>query len=1667
MEAPEGQASYAQERAGERGGAMEKIMAKMAGDDSALREAERKRNNRVKMHTQAMQNKRMVLKEMLFENYEEHLIERRVNHGTVTDFGWKRMRRQRDQDHMNGEFPEGGLLNHMVRLHKPKPTTTRHPKKKKPWPDRKKLSPEEQALAILEGDTSATLKDGVALAKASSKVKTTLPMYYEGLRLHRVIQVSTGFGHTLILTQVGVVLSYGNNLEGQLGHGDQKPRSGAKVIKKLKGITIVGVAAGLHHSCVIAKASFKKTFTFGKNDRSQLGHGDPKKLPRCTVPMLVDNIWSTNHPLEPAQVSAGNYHTGVVDIHGALYTWGDNRHGQLGIGSVPATVLGHRQCALRPADTPGAPRRVIGPLGSAYKYPVDHVSCGAFHTAVVTESGSLWTCGKVKGGQLGHATQMEDLTEFKPIDSLEQHNIVHADAGSHHTVCCDDEGLTFSFGSNENKQLGLTGTSMHDEWNDKRHEQHFSSRHQLASRGLPVKPMERLPSRGSTRSPSRGSSRSPSRGSNRSPSRGSSRNMAGSRPGSRLLQLRDQNSTLPEERGRTADTTHNQTVSYPKNSNKPRRIMSLEGKEVRQVAAGGKHTLFITKEGNLYSCGTAGSNARLGHLNDEEQSVPKLVEYFTVRTISDDDNWVIQFGAIFSMNHPPAFVHDRKRAFPKDAAVLDGKLMNGNNISLAQMTDVKQGLVDVKHANVKRQLVNLFRHYDNKKRGYLGPLHIEYIFPRAGIFLFDFQVDRMCAAYHKPGDRGGKNEISEQRVMEYLADTRKDLPSKNQFLKTMNAVWQKNIAPKSKEFSSDEFIYEFLDLFEKKCLEYGEPAPHEAVHILSKPLPPPGRKKPLKKETRRYKKLLRGSVDLRRCGLTDVHMKALMFAQKAIPIFHTIDLRMNLLSELALQPILETIDWTLDVDDLGIENTYCWKCAAVVEFNKVSSNTCFCLQCGTTNYRPRYLLWNVQVMEKSTSPEMNIKWTELAFDETCLASIADQLESHEQMTPQEYEDMIWEIGQGFLDDFAATIRTPLIAVTKKDKKAVALKVKLLDHFDKWIKRRFAERYWDMYHQQAVQELFETVRTLCKEMASKVNAAVHAAIPTSTKHILSVTQNFHGLAKTELDENKWHVPALMPYLYETVFLAARNIFRHYAAANLDCKPDSVSCGERYSTIAMESGRVVTIGNQDDLIETFKEEILGNLPSRFRKMFAVERIKEAKKHAKKQMLEAKLLKEVEAAEEELLREREEEELQNMDDEQASLSSPPQSVHSHLSKQSQQSQKSNRHSNQSESDESDGSDGNDGSDGSDVDDDDASESNQENNQENVAPTNSATTIPQVPAYYNNRTRADAFKKATALSDASNNQNNTKPLNLSKVSDPTNPNNNIVFTPMETSLLDSKVGEFGDEFGEEDEEEMNDEGPASPMRYSPVRQSPIRRLNLTQQLNRNRVTKDKVLAVVGHQIPSFTEEEPDEYHRLVQKSKPILHARDVIDDPEDFDSLFETMHRIFKNGHDHSIDDPDSMLQQTEAVYTFAKTEWGDEAFMKEHAHQVEVEHEKKRLQQHIERHAEDELHHKIPTPKEESDDTDSLEEFHSEFHNNSEYDSSNITELGGLDEFDGERTMEHDSVYVFSGGRTTTRKLRLGSSDQDTSDGILLEGEHVHFFSDTRPRLRTHDMFGRRLK
>ena len=43
-----------------------------------------------------------------------------------------------------------------------------------------------------------------------------------------------------------------------------------------------------------------------------------------------------------------------------------------------------------------------------------------------------------------------------------------------------------------------------------------------------------------------------------------------------------------------------------------------KAKNIYRVAAGGKHSVFITKEGNIYGCGES-DNGRMGHMTDSKQ----------------------------------------------------------------------------------------------------------------------------------------------------------------------------------------------------------------------------------------------------------------------------------------------------------------------------------------------------------------------------------------------------------------------------------------------------------------------------------------------------------------------------------------------------------------------------------------------------------------------------------------------------------------------------------------------------------------------------------------------------------------------------------------------------------------------------------------------------------------------------------------------------------------------------------------------------------------------------------------------------------------------------------------------------------------------------------------
>ena len=78
---------------------------------------------------------------------------------------------------------------------------------------------------------------------------------------------------------------------------------------------------------------------------------------------------------------AGNNVTACVTDSGAVWIWGRNNHGQLGLG-----------------DTVRRAQPVRWPAGACGGAVVVMVACGAEHTTALTQAGTVWRCGDALGG---------------------------------------------------------------------------------------------------------------------------------------------------------------------------------------------------------------------------------------------------------------------------------------------------------------------------------------------------------------------------------------------------------------------------------------------------------------------------------------------------------------------------------------------------------------------------------------------------------------------------------------------------------------------------------------------------------------------------------------------------------------------------------------------------------------------------------------------------------------------------------------------------------------------------------------------------------------------------------------------------------------------------------------------------------------------------------------------------------------------------------------------------------------------------------------------------------------------------------------------------------------------------------------------------------------------
>ncbi|XP_036789395.1 probable E3 ubiquitin-protein ligase HERC3 isoform X2 [Oncorhynchus mykiss] len=225
----------------------------------------------------------------------------------------------------------------------------------------------------------------------------------------QVTQVACGDQHSILLTQDGQVFTWGQNTSGQLGLGWGEPSDmSPKPLKSLSGIPLVQITAGGEHSFALSLSG--AVFGWGKNTAGQLGLGDTTNR---RAPAHVDclNLKKT------VLISCGGEHTAVLTKGGVVFTFGSGRYGQLGHNSL--------RDELRP--------RVVGQLCGL---KVTQIACGRHHTlAFVGPSNKIYSFGRGEQGQLGNGVKIDQSVPL-PVqlpDQIDDQKIEHIFAGGNHS----------------------------------------------------------------------------------------------------------------------------------------------------------------------------------------------------------------------------------------------------------------------------------------------------------------------------------------------------------------------------------------------------------------------------------------------------------------------------------------------------------------------------------------------------------------------------------------------------------------------------------------------------------------------------------------------------------------------------------------------------------------------------------------------------------------------------------------------------------------------------------------------------------------------------------------------------------------------------------------------------------------------------------------------------------------------------------------------------------------------------------------------------------------------------------------------------------------------------------------------------------------------------------
>lgn len=313
----------------------------------------------------------------------------------------------------------------------------------------------------------------------------------------------------------GTIYSFGNGDCGQLGHempnlddpnvdfyaavNIKKP----KVLDTVKDIQFQNVICGGMHNIAIERSE-GCLYSWGMSDTGVLG-----RIGSENIPLKIQ------FKTRVLKVSAGDKHSALIDIYGDIYVWGaygdkDGRNwfyneenlqkslhnekstptklelpekcisiasgsnhtitlsttGQVyswGIGDLGQ--LGRKVCEMKDekfvykikdvAKQHLVPKLVDFEISKNIKKSAKHISCGSYHSFIISEQNQVYGTGMNQYAQLSLDPKNTMIEKFTHLPLLDAFDLKFLAGGEHFSIGLSQDGYCVSFGRCDQNQLGI------------------------------------------------------------------------------------------------------------------------------------------------------------------------------------------------------------------------------------------------------------------------------------------------------------------------------------------------------------------------------------------------------------------------------------------------------------------------------------------------------------------------------------------------------------------------------------------------------------------------------------------------------------------------------------------------------------------------------------------------------------------------------------------------------------------------------------------------------------------------------------------------------------------------------------------------------------------------------------------------------------------------------------------------------------------------------------------------------------------------------------------------------------------------------------------------------------------------------------------------------------